>query len=60
MNKHDATSRASLRSCELSHSAIAGDGTWMSLCAILAEKETMEWSRCILFRPAVGGFLESG
>nr|WP_281243598.1 hypothetical protein [Evansella caseinilytica] len=42
MNKHDATSRASLRSCELSHSAIAGDGTWISLCAILEEEETME------------------
>nr|WP_281243430.1 hypothetical protein [Evansella caseinilytica] len=42
MNKHEATSRPSLRSCELSHSAIAGDGTWISLCAILEEEETME------------------
>nr|WP_175476235.1 hypothetical protein [Evansella caseinilytica] len=41
MNKHEATSPTSLRSCELSHSAIAGDGTWIILSAILAEEETM-------------------
>nr|WP_175476266.1 hypothetical protein [Evansella caseinilytica] len=41
MNKHEATSHTSLRSCELSHSAIAGDGTWIILSAILAEEETM-------------------
>nr|WP_139189551.1 hypothetical protein [Evansella caseinilytica] len=32
---------ASLRCCELSHCAIAGDGTWINLSAILAEEETM-------------------
>nr|WP_175475801.1 hypothetical protein [Evansella caseinilytica] len=31
----------SLRSCELSHRVIAGDGTWIILSAILAEEETM-------------------
>nr|WP_175475954.1 hypothetical protein [Evansella caseinilytica] len=41
MNKHEAMSHSSLGSCELSHSAIAGDGTWIILSAILAEEETM-------------------
>nr|WP_175475632.1 hypothetical protein [Evansella caseinilytica] len=41
MNKHEATSPTSLRNCELSHCAIAGDGTWIILSAILAEEETM-------------------
>nr|WP_175475819.1 hypothetical protein [Evansella caseinilytica] len=41
MNKHEATSRASLRSCELSHCAIVRDGTWINISEILAEEETM-------------------
>nr|WP_175476259.1 hypothetical protein [Evansella caseinilytica] len=41
MNKHEATSHSSLRSCELSHCVIARDGTWIDISAILAEEETM-------------------
>nr|WP_175475684.1 hypothetical protein [Evansella caseinilytica] len=40
MNKHEATSRTSLRCCELSHCVIARDGTWIFVEAILAEEET--------------------
>nr|WP_139189546.1 hypothetical protein [Evansella caseinilytica] len=60
MNKHEATSCTSPRRCEFSHRVIARDGTWIDVRAILAEEETMEWSRCILFRTTVSGFLAVG
>nr|WP_139189587.1 hypothetical protein [Evansella caseinilytica] len=60
MNKHEAMSCTSLRRCELSQRVIARDGTWIDVRAILAEEETMEWSRCILFMPAMSGFLVDG
>nr|WP_175476270.1 hypothetical protein [Evansella caseinilytica] len=34
-------SHSSLRNCQLSHCAIARDGTWINISEILAEKETM-------------------
>nr|WP_281243459.1 hypothetical protein [Evansella caseinilytica] len=34
-------SHSSLRNCELSHRAIARDGTWIFVEAMLAEEETM-------------------
>nr|WP_175475678.1 hypothetical protein [Evansella caseinilytica] len=34
-------SHSSLRNCELSHCAIARDGTWINISDILAEEETM-------------------
>nr|WP_139189544.1 hypothetical protein [Evansella caseinilytica] len=57
MNKYEATSCTSSRRCELSHRVIARDGTWIDVRGILAEEETMEWSRCILFQSARSGFL---
>nr|WP_175475772.1 hypothetical protein [Evansella caseinilytica] len=41
MNKHDATSRTSLKCCELSHRVIASDDTWIDVGVLLAEEETM-------------------
>nr|WP_175476191.1 hypothetical protein [Evansella caseinilytica] len=41
MNKYEATSHTSMRSCELSHCVIARDGTWIYISAILVEEETM-------------------
>nr|WP_281243504.1 hypothetical protein [Evansella caseinilytica] len=34
-------SHTSPRSCELSHCAIARDGTWIDISEILVEEETM-------------------
>nr|WP_175476124.1 hypothetical protein [Evansella caseinilytica] len=41
MNKHEAISHSSLRHCELSQCAIARDGTWTDVGALLVEEETM-------------------
>nr|WP_175475898.1 hypothetical protein [Evansella caseinilytica] len=41
MNKFEATSRTSLKCCELSHRVIARDGTWIDVGVLLAEEETM-------------------
>nr|WP_175476273.1 hypothetical protein [Evansella caseinilytica] len=41
MNKQEAMSHSSLRNCELSHCAIARDGTWINISEILVEEETM-------------------
>ncbi|SDY75300.1 hypothetical protein SAMN05421736_103212 [Evansella caseinilytica] len=41
LNKYEAMSCTSLRSYELSHRAIACDGTWIFVEAMLAEEETM-------------------
>ncbi|SDZ23602.1 hypothetical protein SAMN05421736_10852 [Evansella caseinilytica] len=34
-------SHTSPRSCQLSHCAIARDGTWIDISAVLAEEETI-------------------
>nr|WP_175476104.1 hypothetical protein [Evansella caseinilytica] len=47
MNKLEATSHSSLRNCELSHCAIARDGTWTNTSEILAEEETMSGADAI-------------
>nr|WP_090885483.1 hypothetical protein [Evansella caseinilytica] len=41
LNNHEAMSHSSLRNCELFHRAIARDGTWIFVEAMLAEVETM-------------------
>ncbi|SDZ33732.1 hypothetical protein SAMN05421736_11042 [Evansella caseinilytica] len=41
LNIHDATSRTSLKCCELSHRVIASVDTWIDVGVLLAEEETM-------------------
>nr|WP_175475643.1 hypothetical protein [Evansella caseinilytica] len=49
-------SHTSPRSCELSHCAIARDGTWIDIIAILAEEETMSEAAASFQKPDRSGF----
>nr|WP_139189835.1 hypothetical protein [Evansella caseinilytica] len=59
-NKHEATSHSSLRSCQLSHCAIARDGTWIDISEILEEEETMSGADAFFFSQRGVLFSESG
>nr|WP_139189560.1 hypothetical protein [Evansella caseinilytica] len=60
MHKHEATSNTSQTSYELSYRAIARDGTWIFVEAMLAEEETMSGADAFFSNRLGVVFSESG